>query len=91
MRALIAFAESSFGAVSVLVNNASSPEPTSDGVEGWMQSLQTDLMGGVYATRWAIDAMRRAGGGPNVNIASISALWHGGGRRASGETSRKRA
>lgn len=77
VRALIAFAESSFGAVSVLVNNASSPEPTGDGIDGWMQSLQTDLMGSVYATRWALDAMRRSGGGSIVNIASISALWHG--------------
>jgi NAD(P)-dependent dehydrogenase (short-subunit alcohol dehydrogenase family) len=33
--------------------------------------------GAVYATRWAIEPMRRGGGGAVVNIASISALWHG--------------
>ena len=77
VRALMAFAESAFGRVSVLVNNASSPEPPVDGLQGWTESLQTDLMGTLYATRWAIEAMRRTGGGSIVNLASISALWHG--------------
>jgi NAD(P)-dependent dehydrogenase (short-subunit alcohol dehydrogenase family) len=77
VRALIAFAESTFGRVSALVNNASSPEPAVDGLEGWTESLQTDLMGTLYATRWAIEAMRRTGGGSIVNISSISALRHG--------------
>lgn len=31
----------------------------------------------MHATRFAIDAMRRRGGGAVVNISSISALWHG--------------
>jgi len=31
----------------------------------------------MLATRHAIDAMRRAGGGSIVNVASISGLWHG--------------
>jgi NAD(P)-dependent dehydrogenase (short-subunit alcohol dehydrogenase family) len=31
----------------------------------------------MYATRLALDAMKRAGGGAIVNISSISALWHG--------------
>src|SRR5262249_660788 len=44
---------------------------------GWTHSLQVDLLGTIYATRWAIEAMRRSGGGSIVNIASISALWHG--------------
>jgi NAD(P)-dependent dehydrogenase (short-subunit alcohol dehydrogenase family) len=77
VRALMAFAESTFGRVSVLVNNASSPEPTVDGLDGWTESLQTDLMGTLYAAQWAIESMRRTGGGSIVNIASISALWHG--------------
>jgi NAD(P)-dependent dehydrogenase (short-subunit alcohol dehydrogenase family) len=33
----------------------------------------------MFCTRAAIDAMRRTGGGAIVNIASISALWHGRG------------
>lgn len=77
VRELVGFAESTFGGLSVLINNASSPVPSMDGLQGWTDSLQTDLMGAIHATRWAIDAMRRAGGGSIVNIASISALWHG--------------
>jgi NAD(P)-dependent dehydrogenase (short-subunit alcohol dehydrogenase family) len=42
-----------------------------------MDAINTDLLGAIYATRWAIEAMRRGGGGSIVNIASISALWHG--------------
>jgi acetoacetyl-CoA reductase len=42
-----------------------------------MDPIETDLLGAVFATRWAIEAMRRGNGGAIVNIASISALWHG--------------
>jgi NAD(P)-dependent dehydrogenase (short-subunit alcohol dehydrogenase family) len=74
---LIEFAASTFGGVSVLVNNASSPHPEGEGMAGWSRSLQTDLLGTIYATQFAIDMMRRSGGGSIVNISSISALWHG--------------
>jgi len=74
---LIQFAESKFGSLSVLVNNASSPHPASEGLAGWIGSLQTDLLGAIFASRWAIEAMRRSGGGSIVNLSSISALWHG--------------
>jgi NAD(P)-dependent dehydrogenase (short-subunit alcohol dehydrogenase family) len=76
-RDLISFAEATFGAVSVLVNNASAPEGAGAEIEHWTDTLETDLLGAVRASRWAIEAMRRAGGGAIVNIASISALWHG--------------
>lgn len=76
-RGLIDFCESTFGPVTILVNNASSPHPAAEGLAGWMESIQTDLLGTLHATRWAIESMRRAGGGSIVNIASISALWHG--------------
>ena len=75
-RDLVSFAEKTFGAVGVLVNNASAPHG-GEAIEEWMDSLETDLLGAMYATRWAIEAMRRGGGGAIVNIASISALWHG--------------
>jgi NAD(P)-dependent dehydrogenase (short-subunit alcohol dehydrogenase family) len=74
---LIEFAVSTFGGLSVLVNNASSPHPDGEGMAGWRRSLQTDLLGTIYATQWAIDIMRRSGGGSIVNMSSISALWHG--------------
>ena len=76
VRELISFAETTFGGLNVLVNNASAPHG-GEGIEDWMEAIETDLLGAIYATRWAIEAMRRSGGGAIVNIASISALWHG--------------
>lgn len=82
VRDLVSFAKASFGGLTVLVNNASAPHGSSEGLEDWMDSIGTDLLGTIYATRWAVDAMRRGCGGAIVNIASISALWHG--RRTAG-------
>jgi NAD(P)-dependent dehydrogenase (short-subunit alcohol dehydrogenase family) len=76
VRDLVSFAEATFGCVSVLVNNASAPDG-GEGIESWMDAMQTDLLGALSATRWTIEAMRRSGGGAIVNIASVSALWHG--------------
>jgi NAD(P)-dependent dehydrogenase (short-subunit alcohol dehydrogenase family) len=76
-RELVEFAESKFGGLSVLVNNASSPHPPCEGMEGWGRAIETDLLGTFYTTRFAVDAMRRSGGGSIVNISSISALWQG--------------
>ena len=73
---LVSFAETTFGRLSVLVNNASAPHGDM-AIDSWMGALETDLLGAMYATRWAIEAMRRGQGGAIVNIASISALWHG--------------
>ena len=75
-RALVAFAETTFGGVDVLINNASAPRG-GDRLEDWTDTLETDLLGAVYMTRWAIESMRRGRGGAVVNISSISALWHG--------------
>jgi NAD(P)-dependent dehydrogenase (short-subunit alcohol dehydrogenase family) len=77
VRNLVACAERTYGGVSVLVNNASLTRPQKDPLDGWADYVQTDLLGPVNASRHAIDAMRRRGGGSIVNIASISALWHG--------------
>jgi NAD(P)-dependent dehydrogenase (short-subunit alcohol dehydrogenase family) len=77
VRDLVSFAETTFGAVGVLVNNASALHDQ-DGIEHWMGAIETDLLGAMHATRWAIESMRRGGrGGAIVNIASISGLWHG--------------
>jgi NAD(P)-dependent dehydrogenase (short-subunit alcohol dehydrogenase family) len=75
-RDLVRFAESTFGGVDVLINNASAPHG-GEGIDSWMGPLETDLLGALYMTRSAIEAMRRGSGGAIVNIASISALWHG--------------
>ncbi len=73
---LVSFAETTFGRVRVLVNNASTPHGNA-GLDSWTDAIETDLLGAICATRWAIEAMKRGGGGAIVNIASISALWHG--------------
>jgi NAD(P)-dependent dehydrogenase (short-subunit alcohol dehydrogenase family) len=77
MRDLLSFAQATFGRITLLVNNASASHGSSAGLEDWMDSIETDLLGAIYATRWAVEAMRTGGGGAIVNIASISALWHG--------------
>jgi NAD(P)-dependent dehydrogenase (short-subunit alcohol dehydrogenase family) len=67
--------------LTVLVNNASGPAFRPDQpLDLWNEIVQTDLLGTMYGTRFAIDAMRRAGGGAIVNVASTSALSHGRGR-----------
>jgi NAD(P)-dependent dehydrogenase (short-subunit alcohol dehydrogenase family) len=76
VRELVSFAETTYGGLQVLVNNASAPQG-GDRLEEWTATLETDLLGAIHATRWAIEAMRRSGGGAIVNVASISALWHG--------------
>jgi len=73
---LVSFAETTFGGIGVLVNNATAAHG-GEGIESWMDSLETDLLGALYATRWTVEAMRRGHGGAIVNVASISALWHG--------------
>jgi NAD(P)-dependent dehydrogenase (short-subunit alcohol dehydrogenase family) len=77
VRDLIAFAEHTFGRVTTLVNNASGPFRPDEPPEYWAGTVQTEFLGPIHATRYAIEAMRRSGGGAIVNIASISALWHG--------------
>jgi NAD(P)-dependent dehydrogenase (short-subunit alcohol dehydrogenase family) len=76
VRDLMAFAERTFGGVQVLVNNASAADHD-EGIQHWMASVETDLLGALHTTRWAVEAMRKTGGGAIVNIASISAMWHG--------------
>src|SRR5215813_866420 len=49
VRDLVSFTESTFGSLSVLINNASAPH-SSEGIDGWMDSLETDLLGALYAT-----------------------------------------
>jgi NAD(P)-dependent dehydrogenase (short-subunit alcohol dehydrogenase family) len=76
IKALIAFAESTFGGLDVLVNNASSP----DGLgllTGWIDAVRIEVLGPMHATLAAIEAMRRRGGGAIVNIGSTSAIGHG--------------
>jgi 3-oxoacyl-[acyl-carrier protein] reductase len=74
---LIAFGEQTYGRVTVLVNNAFAPFRPGDETEYWADTVRTEFLGALYATRYRIEAMRRSGGGAIINIASISGLWHG--------------
>jgi NAD(P)-dependent dehydrogenase (short-subunit alcohol dehydrogenase family) len=78
VRALIAFAEKTYGGVDIIVNNASGPGYHPEvPLEYWFETVQIDLLGAMYGTRFGIEAMRRRGGGVIVNIGSTSALAHG--------------
>lgn len=64
-----------FGSLTVLVNNAgvgafSTVEATSD--EDWAQVIDTNLTGVFYVSRAALPALRQAGGGWIINIASLA-------------------
>jgi NAD(P)-dependent dehydrogenase (short-subunit alcohol dehydrogenase family) len=76
IQALIGFAESRFGELDVLVNNASNP----DGMgllTGCADAIAVEVLGPMRATLAAIEVMRCRGGGAIVNIGSTSALGHG--------------
>jgi len=73
---LIAFAESTFGGLDILVINASKPD-TMGLLTGWMDAMAVEILAPMRSTLAAIEAMRRRGGGAIVNIVSTSALGHG--------------
>lgn len=72
---VVADTAETFGSMTVLVNNAgvgafSTVEATSD--EDWASVIDTNLTGVFYASRAALPALRRAGGGWIINIASLA-------------------
>jgi NAD(P)-dependent dehydrogenase (short-subunit alcohol dehydrogenase family) len=75
VRALIDFAESSFGGLDILVNNAG-PYFPGDRLERWEDTLRANLLGTIYGTLHAIEPMRRRGGGAIICYGSTSALGH---------------
>jgi NAD(P)-dependent dehydrogenase (short-subunit alcohol dehydrogenase family) len=78
MRDLVAFAGSEFGPLALLVNNATAAFSHGYEMDHWLTTAETDFLGPLIATRYAIEAMRQAQqGGAIVNVSSISALWHG--------------
>jgi NAD(P)-dependent dehydrogenase (short-subunit alcohol dehydrogenase family) len=77
VRDLFAFADQTYGGVDVLVNDASTPYRPEEPLEHWLQTVAVDLLGPMFATRFAVDAVQRRGGGAVVNIGSVSALGHG--------------
>jgi NAD(P)-dependent dehydrogenase (short-subunit alcohol dehydrogenase family) len=77
VRAMVAFAEETFGGLDVLVNNAGGteaplfPEAPSD---HWGRTLDLNLRGPMLAIQHALPAMRRRGGGAVVNISSVAGM-----------------
>ena len=73
----IALAESKYGKLDVLVNNAAiliRKEIEETTVEDWDLIMDVNAKSVFLGTKAAIPAMRRAGGGSIVNISSISGL-----------------
>src|SRR5262245_19693487 len=77
IRALLRLAEERFGSIHILVNNASAAFRPREPLEHWSEIVETDLLGPMFASRLAIDVMRRTGGGSIINVSSTSALGHG--------------
>ena len=77
VRAMVQYAEDSFGGLDILVNNAGIapgphfPEATSD---HWRRSLDVDLLGPMFAIQHVIEPMVKRGGGAIVNISSMAGL-----------------
>lgn len=75
IQALVRFAEDETGSLSHLVNNAGiggAQATTGDyPVEAWRKVIDVNLIGVFLGMRFAIPAMKRAGGGAVVNVSSI--------------------
>ena len=75
VEAMVAFAEEKTGALHLLVNNAGISGPavkTGDHpIDAWQSVIDVNLNGVFYGIRYAIPAMKRAGGGSIINIASM--------------------
>jgi NAD(P)-dependent dehydrogenase (short-subunit alcohol dehydrogenase family) len=77
IEAAIGFAESTFGGLDVLVNNAGgTPRPhfPDAPTEHWSRTLDLNLRGPMIAIQHALPAMRRRGGGAVVNISSVAGI-----------------
>lgn len=76
IRALIAFAEKTYGGADILVNNAG-PYFGEAPMEHQYETAQANLFGTLYGTFCALEALGRRGDGAIVNFGSTSALGHG--------------
>lgn len=73
-------ADSTFGALDIVVNNAGvlAPETIEDTtVEIWDRMMAVNAAGPFLGIKHAVPAMRRNGGGSIVNVASVSAITAG--------------
>ena len=85
VRAMVAFAEETFGGLDILVNNAGVVEGiTTERLsfpevepERWNLTLEVNLRGVILGTQYGIQAMRKRGGGVIVNISSGAGMGYG--------------
>lgn len=85
VRAMVAFAEETFGGMGILVNNAGVVEgDTTERLsfpevepERWNRTLDVNLRGVILGTQYGIQAMRKRGGGVIVNISSGAGIGYG--------------
>lgn len=75
VEAMVSFAERTYGALHLAVNNAGiggPSAPTGDyPLDGWQKVIDVNLNAVFFCTKFEITAMLRAGGGAIVNMASI--------------------
>jgi NAD(P)-dependent dehydrogenase (short-subunit alcohol dehydrogenase family) len=77
VRAMVEFAEETFGGLDILVNNAgATPEPhfPAAPTEHWSRYLELNLRAPMLATQAALEPITRRGGGAIVNISSAAGI-----------------
>lgn len=81
VRAMVAFAEETFGGLDILHNNAGigsgRPRFPEGEPERWARVLEVNLRGVILGTQFAIAAMRKRGGGVIINTASMAGIGYG--------------
>ena len=80
-RAMVAFAEETFGGLDILHNNAGiitgRPRFPDAEPESWARVLDINLRGVILGTQCGIQAMRKRGGGVIVHTASMAGIGYG--------------
>lgn len=75
VEAMVSFAERTYGALHLAVNNAGIGGPSAITgnypIDGWQKVIDVNLNAVFFSTKFEIAAMLRAGGGAIVNMASI--------------------
>lgn len=89
----IAAVEAHFGCIDILINcagvDADSSSPQGLSIAQWQRAIQLNVNGSILCSKYAIDAMERAGGGAIVNVLSLCGMT--GSQQASADFAAKAA